>query len=652
MKILYFDIAAIMIVSILLMSLYFRKMLDGRVNKFLAWLLVVTLITTILDLWEESYTIWLLPKESNTLFRYVLYYLYFLFRNLTTPLYQLFICAITDTWHILVKNKRIKGILIIPYLLDCVVLLSNPFHHKVFYFNQNLVYTRGPLIYVLYLISFFYLVYGTAYLFKSKKSLTTDKFVALILMYPLNVLAILIQLFWAGCLIEMFMTTVSMLLITTVVQRPEETINPVFGVRSSFAYTTDMKKAFYVHKPMRIIMVKIVNYTALLGILGNDSCNLLIKKILTNLSQHSDEYLQMDLYYLENGLFVFVTDKEAPDRLRTVADQFSAVLTNVMQLGKIEIELNPCICIIRCPQDIDSCERLLSFGNSFDTYLPSGGKVNDVEDRDDRLKLQLRNDIDSILTKAIEEQRFQMYYQPIYSIEKQKFLSAEALIRLYDDTYGFISPELFITAAERNGTILQIGDYILDEVCRFIERCGKERIPLDYIEINLSMVQCMQQELVEKVQFYLNKYNLKPDQINLEITETAASTAQDIVEDNIQKLSKQGISFSLDDYGTGYSNISRIISLPFHIVKLDKGLTDKVEDPKMKTLLKNTICMLKEIGMEIVVEGVETQETLEQFVNLKCDFIQGFYFSKPLPEQEFVEFILKSGSLACNHQKL
>lgn len=140
-------------------------------------------------------------------------------------------------------------------------------------------------------------------------------------------------------------------------------------------------------------------------------------------------------------------------------------------------------------------------------------------------------------------------------------------------------------------------------------------------------------------------------QINLEITETAASTAQDIVEDNIQKLSKQGISFSLDDDGTGYSNISRIISLPFHIVKLDKSLTDKVEDPKIKTLLKNTICMLKEIGMEIVVEGAETQGTLEQFVNLKCDFIQGFYFSKPLPEQEFVEFILRSGSLACNHQK-
>ncbi len=226
-----------------------------------------------------------IAKKSNTLFRYVLFYLYFLFRNLTTPLYQLFICAITDTWHILVKNKRMKGILIIPYLLDCVVLLSNPFHHKVFYFDQNLVYARGPLIYVLYLISFFYLVYGTAYLFKSKKSLTTDKFVALILMYPLNVLAILIQLFWAGCLIEMFMTTVSMLLITTVVQKPEETINPMFGVRSSFAYTTDMKKAFYVHKPMKIIMVKIVNYTALLGILGNDSCNLLIKKILTDLSQ-------------------------------------------------------------------------------------------------------------------------------------------------------------------------------------------------------------------------------------------------------------------------------------------------------------------------------------------------------------------------------
>lgn len=152
----------------------------------------------------------------------------------------------------------------------------------------------------------------------------------------------------------------------------------------------------------------------------------------------------------------------------------------------------------------------------------------------------------------------------------------------------------------------------------------------------------MQKDLKEKVLYYLKKYHLKPEQINLEITETAANMAQEIVEENIQILSKEGIYFSLDDYGTGYSNISRTISLPFRIIKLDKRLADKVNDSKMNILLKNTIRMLKEIGMEIVVEGVETKETLLAFTELECDYIQGYYFSKPLPEMDFVDFIRKS----------
>lgn len=155
------------------------------------------------------------------------------------------------------------------------------------------------------------------------------------------------------------------------------------------------------------------------------------------------------------------------------------------------------------------------------------------------------------------------------------------------------------------------------------------------------MKQCMQMDLTDKVLYYLKKYNLKPEQINLEITETAANTTQDVVEENIRALSEQGIAFSLDDYGTGYSNLSRIISLPFRIVKIDKSMTDKVFDSKIRAILKYNIRLLKEIGMEIVVEGVETEEVLKQFEEMGCDFIQGYYFSRPLPQQEFVEFIKK-----------
>ena len=156
------------------------------------------------------------------------------------------------------------------------------------------------------------------------------------------------------------------------------------------------------------------------------------------------------------------------------------------------------------------------------------------------------------------------------------------------------------------------------------------------------MKQCVQMDLTDKVLYYLKKYDLRPEQINLEITETAANTAQDIVEENIRALSEQGIAFSLDDYGTGYSNLSRIIALPFRIVKIDKSMTDRVFDSKINAILKYNIRLLKEIGMEIVVEGVETEAVLKQFEEMDCDFIQGYYFSRPLPQQEFVEFMKKA----------
>lgn len=643
MKILYYDLSAIVILIILIMSLFFRKMVSGRANRILVILIVNSLITTIFDCWAEAYTIWLPANESNQIFRYVLFTVYFLTRNLTTVLYQLFLCAVTDTWHILQRNKWLKMLVIVPYLVICITLFTNPLHYMVFHFRENFVYTRGPLIYVLYVVSFFYMICGVIYLVKYKSLLSKDKLVALLLMYPFNLFAILVQLVRPDYLLEMFMTALTLFLVTIIVQRPEEIINPVIGVRNHMAYNSDMKKAFYTNKAIQIILVKIINYRSMLSLLRYDVCNELIKKIATDLMlSYAEEHMSMDIYYLENGLFALVSDKGDSERLSEVAVRCSNVLKQASQIDQLDIEVDSCICIVRAPEDIDNYESLLSLGNAFHTYFPSGSTINDLRKTKDQRMFQLRSNIDGIISDAIAGNKFQMYYQPIYSAKEKRFLSAEALIRLEDENYGFISPELFISAAERNGMILQIGDFVLDEVCRFLSECGKAGLPLNYIEINLSIKQCMQKDLTEKVLFYLEKYHLKPEQVNLEITETAANTNQDIVEENIKNLSDKGIYFSLDDYGTGYSNISRMILLPFHLIKLDKSLVDKAHEDKVKKMLKHTISMLKEIGMEIVVEGVETKETLKLFTDMGCDFIQGYYFSKPLPKEEFVEFIQNS----------
>lgn len=641
MKIIYFDIASILVLVIIIFSLVVRKMTRGRTNRIFLLLLSTILLATVCDCWGEMYGGWLPLNESTRFIQNLLFIGYFIFRNLTVPLYLLFLCSVTDTWHILKKRMSFKLILTVPYAIVFSLIITNPVHHMVFTFDENHLYQRGVLLYLLYIVSFFYMIYGILYLVEYKKILRKDKFIVLMFMFPFNLIAVIIQLVFPQCLIESFMTTLSTLLITLVALRAEETINPTIGVQSYISYTTDIKKALCIHKPVQTIFIKLVNYRVLYSLFDYDACNTLMKNIASQIPVRVGKHFSMDLYYLENGLFALVTDSENQVKANAAAEKVASLLKKPMRCEQAEIDLDPCICIVRCPQDIDNCEKLLSFGKTFHTYLPSGGVVNDMAEAENRRMLKLRCEIDRILGNAVAEKRFQMYYQPIYSLKEQKFISAEALIRLYDENYGYISPELFIPAAEENGTILQIGDFVLDDVCRFLSKCRKDGLPIQYIEINLSMSQCMQKNLTDKVLYYLEKYDLKPEQINLEITETAANQSQDIVEENIRTLSKRDIAFSLDDYGTGYSNMSRIMELPFRIIKLDKSLAVKASDSKMCVMLKNTVCMLKEIGMEIVVEGVETKEMLQHFTELECDFIQGYYFSKPLPEDEFIVFIKK-----------
>lgn len=149
----------------------------------------------------------------------------------------------------------------------------------------------------------------------------------------------------------------------------------------------------------------------------------------------------------------------------------------------------------------------------------------------------------------------------------------------------------------------------------------------------------MDDKLADTVKRIIKEKNIDSSCINLEITETAASYNQNVMIENIEELMRAGFSFSLDDYGTGYSNIERVSHIPFKLAKLDKTFVDTLDKPRMPVVLNNTIRMLKEMDMQVVVEGVETFDMLKAFTDLSCDYIQGFYFSKPLPKDEFLRFL-------------
>jgi EAL domain-containing protein (putative c-di-GMP-specific phosphodiesterase class I) len=163
---------------------------------------------------------------------------------------------------------------------------------------------------------------------------------------------------------------------------------------------------------------------------------------------------------------------------------------------------------------------------------------------------------------------------------------------------------------------------------------------LEYVEVNLSVVDCIQANLADNILKTMNKYGIDPDQVNFEITETYSEGISSAMDANIEKLSAQGINFSMDDFGTGYSNMARVASLPVKIFKLDKSIVQSAFESETNYMVMiNIVKIIKSLGKEIVAEGVETEEQAKQIIRVGCDNIQGFFYARPMPMSQFLEFL-------------
>jgi len=379
--------------------------------------------------------------------------------------------------------------------------------------------------------------------------------------------------------------------------------------------------------------------------LGLETYIRLIRKI-SDMIKTIDEIVKSrtELYYLDDGTFAAISSYKYEENVLNLGRMISAYTQEPIRINKMEIMLESCVCYLRFPEDISNSETLSRFINDIENRVPNMGRLINLEKYSKLKDFKMLSDIDEIINRGIVNNSFKMYYQPIYSVKEGKFTSAEALIRLIDDDYGFVSPGLFIPAAEKSGAIHQIGDFVFADVCRFMASDKYKSLDMNYIEINLSVAQCIEMNLVEKFDKVINETGVEPSSINLEITETAMDYDPYITDSNIGRLKKRGYGFSLDDYGTGYSNIRRLVSLPLDIVKIDKSLVDEMDNPQMWTVITNTVKMLKNMDKKILVEGIEDSRAANRFQELGCDYIQGFYYSKPLPEEAFVEFVKRENA--------
>ncbi|MCQ2506476.1 MAG: EAL domain-containing protein [Lachnospiraceae bacterium] len=239
------------------------------------------------------------------------------------------------------------------------------------------------------------------------------------------------------------------------------------------------------------------------------------------------------------------------------------------------------------------------------------------------------------LNNAIMYHKMELAYQPIFSVFEQRFVSLEALARLYVDDYGRISPDEFISLAEKNDMIIQLGYVIIEEVCRFIVDTKLREKGVQLVQINMSTIQGMQEGFAKRALEIIDTYDVPHEMLAFELTESEAILAGDILAKNMKELTDAGIIFALDDYGSGYSNINYVIEMPFKLIKLDKYFVwAAFEDENSKILLEHTIKMFKKLHLEIIAEGIENESQVEKISRVGADYIQGYYFSKPVTGRE------------------
>jgi len=331
-----------------------------------------------------------------------------------------------------------------------------------------------------------------------------------------------------------------------------------------------------------------------------------------------------------------------------VAEKILSKVSEPVDIDGIKLNVSVSIGIAHYEQDAMDIDDLLKAADTAMYGAKTNGRNNfQFFETNMQQMIQEKQRIQIMLQDAIAKNELSVVYQPRVSVIDQKIVGVEALLRWLPEQGGAISPNKFIPIAEESGQIEELGAWIFEQVCQQIQEWNKlpsfEGIS---VSVNASVCQLRTDKFMNLVKSMLKKYNVKPSQIEIEITETAMSDNIDVLIAELKKINELGICISMDDFGTGHASLDYLRKLPLDRLKIDRSFIQDIgNDDCDEEIIKIVIAVAKKMSLELVAEGVETKEQLAFLFNEECDVIQGFYFSKPVTAESFVKYLENSDSL-------
>lgn len=622
----------VILVTIIIMNMIKGYIPIRRTRVFL-YVILCEIIAIVCNIWSE--VLWVHYGIRDWEGLYFIIDVHFIFEYLVYILFMYYMVV----WSR--RSLRVDKIAMMLSILPCLVYLyaivRNCIEHNLYVFDEKNVYLETADANLLNIMMIYCMLFGVLYAIMNARLLSFAKITAVAIVDLFIVLAYIFQLYISEVYFLDFVLAFATCLAYIVLQNPFE----MFDEKTQSLNRNMLEE---------VIEVDIMNKCDFdLIILAMDDFKFINKTFGLSVG---DVMLRQVAYYLstltrKGIVYRYGADQFALQIKRGKEDK-EKILKEIQHrfehpwiTDEVVVLLSATICCVQYPEDGEKLETIMDVVDFSMLSAKKTEKGSIVHAKDINLKvLQEEKAIEKAVDLAINRDTVQVYFQPIFNTKRKCYTSAEALVRIYDDDLGNISPEIFIPISEKNGRIVKLGTLIFEKVCKFISEANLKETSIAYIDVNVSVVQCMQKNFANELLDIMEKYHVDASQINLEITETAAINSISILRENIEVLHAKGISFSLDDYGSGYASIGYLHKLPFQIIKIDKYMVwDAFKNRRAGIALKFTVGMLKELDVDIVAEGVETDEQRMHLERIGCNYLQGWLYSKAVPEDEFKKLI-------------
>ncbi|WP_445369044.1 putative bifunctional diguanylate cyclase/phosphodiesterase [Methylomonas sp. BW4-1] len=388
------------------------------------------------------------------------------------------------------------------------------------------------------------------------------------------------------------------------------------------------------NKMLSILLVEVANFKEVYDTLGRNSSDLILKQIATRLQSvvlGTDSVARID----GNIFSVLLSAVDNETAGLTLAKNIQAALDPAFKVERLSLVIHSNIGIVNFPEHGDDVDTLVQkagvalfvAGQSHEGYTTYAPSYDDHSPR--RLTLM------SELRQAIEKEQLHVYYQPKVSVQTGQVYGAEALVRWQHPKHGFIAPDEFIPMAERTRVIKHLTAWMLKQSFKHCAEWRKRGWEL-IISVNLSAKDLHDPELPDVMAGVAAAANIKPGWMMLEITESSIMTDPERAMEVIQRLNEMGYKLSIDDFGTGYSSLAYLKRMPLTELKIDKSfVVDLLHSENDAVIVKATINLAHNLGLQVTAEGVETQEIMDKLSTYQCDLAQGYLFSKPMPFEDF-----------------